>query len=143
MNEQDQLCFVWIILYNIYKAKIMRIEKVNIAEKLSRFTDYWNPRIVGELNGQHVKLTKLSGEFVWHKHDDEDEMFLVIDGKFRIDLRDQTIYVQPGEFIIIPKGVEHKPVAEGEAHIMLFEPAGTLNTGDIKNELTKEKLERI
>jgi len=121
----------------------MKIEKVNIEEKLTRINDYWNPRIVGELNGQQVKLTKLNGEFVWHKHDEEDEMFLIISGDFTMELRDGSIKVKPGEFIIIPRGVEHKPVATGEVHLMLFEPASTLNTGNIKNELTRETLERI
>jgi mannose-6-phosphate isomerase-like protein (cupin superfamily) len=121
----------------------MKIEKVNIEEKLERISDYWNPRIVGELNGQQVKLTKLDGEFIWHKHDNEDEMFLIISGDFVMELRDRSIDVKPGEFIIIPKSVEHKPVANGEVHLMLFEPASTLNTGNIKNEFTKEKLEHI
>ena len=121
----------------------MKIEKVNIAEKLTRIQDFWNPHIVGELNGQHVKLSKLKGEFVWHKHDNEDEMFLIINGNFKMELRDNTIEVKPGEFIIIPKGVEHRPVADGEVHLMLFEPAGTLNTGNIKNEFTREQLEKI
>jgi len=121
----------------------VKIEKVNIGEKLKKISDYWNPRIVGELNGQHVKLTKVNGDFVWHKHDDEDEMFLIISGHFVMELRDGSINVKPGEFIIIPKGVEHKPVAQGEVHLMLFEPASTVNTGNIKNEFTKEKLEHI
>jgi mannose-6-phosphate isomerase-like protein (cupin superfamily) len=121
----------------------MKIEKVNIAEKLSLINDHWNPRIAGELNGQQVKLVKVSGEFFWHKHDDEDEMFLVIDGDFVMELRDASIDVRPGEFIIIPRGVEHKPVAHGEVELMLFEPASTLNTGNVKNEFTKEKLEHI
>jgi len=121
----------------------MEINKVNISEKLTLFNDYFNPKIVGELNGQYVKLVKTNGEFVWHKHDHEDEMFLLIKGKFRMELRDKIVEMQPGEFIIIPRGVEHRPVAEGEAHIMLFEPATTLNTGNIKNERTREKLEHI
>lgn len=121
----------------------MKIEKVSISEKLDLIHDTWNPRIVGELNGQHVKLSKVSGEFVWHKHDSEDEMFLVIKGNFKIELRDKTIEVKPGEFIIIPKGIEHKPVADGEAHILLFEPAGTLNTGNVKNDFTRESLQKI
>src|SRR3569833_609998 len=121
----------------------MRIEKVSIEHKLAQINDTWNPRIVGELNGQHVKLVKVEGEFVWHKHDDEDEMFLVIKGDFYMALRDKTVHIKPGEFIIIPRGGEHKPFTEGEAEIMLFEPAGTLNTGNIKNELTRENLQRI
>jgi len=121
----------------------MAIEKVNIAEKLNQINDLWNPRIAGELNGQHVKLTKMNGAFVWHKHDDEDEMFLVIKGNFTMELRDKSIEVKPGEFIIIPKGIEHRPVSTGEVEMMLFEPATTLNTGNVKNELTRENLERI
>lgn len=121
----------------------MKIEKVNIEEKFRSINDYWNPRIAGELNGQYVKLAKLKDEFVWHKHDQEDEMFLVVSGNLVIELREGSITLKPGEFVIIPKGVEHKPVANGEVHLMLFEPASTLNTGNLKNELTKEKLERI
>jgi mannose-6-phosphate isomerase-like protein (cupin superfamily) len=121
----------------------MKIEKVNIAEKLSVVHDFWNPHIVGELNGQHVKLSKVNGEFVWHKHDNEDEMFLIINGNFKMELRDKTVEVKPGEFIIIPKGVEHRPVADGEVHLMLFEPAGTLNTGNLRNEFTREELQKI
>ncbi len=107
------------------------------------FTDYWNPRVAGELNGQHVKLVKFKGEFVWHKHDDEDEMFLVIKGGFTMELRDKSIDIKEGEMIIIPKGTEHRPVAKDEVHIMLFEPVSTLNTGDVKNELTRDSLEKI
>lgn len=119
------------------------INKVNINQKLKQFSDYWNPRIVGELNGQQIKLSKFSGEFIWHKHDHEDEMFLIIEGHFKMELRDKTIELEQGEFVIIPKGVEHKPVAVGEVHVMLFEPATTLNTGNAKNEFTREVLERI
>ena len=119
------------------------MQKVNIAEKLSLFNDYCNPRIIGELNDQHVKAVKLKGEFVWHKHDNEDEMFLVIKGSFNMELRDQTIRINEGEFLIVPRGIEHKPVAEDEVHILLFEPATTVNTGDVKNELTRDALERI
>jgi mannose-6-phosphate isomerase-like protein (cupin superfamily) len=119
------------------------IEKINIAEKLNQFRDYWNPRIAGELNGQHIKLAKFKGEFVWHHHENEDEMFLVIEGAFKMEMRDKTIDLKAGEFIIIPKGVEHRPVAEHEVSIMLFEPAETLNTGNVKDELTKEHLQKI
>jgi len=119
------------------------MEKVNIADKMSLFSDYCNPRIIGELNGQHVKAVKLKGEFVWHKHDQEDEMFLVIKGSFRMELRDQTITINEGEFLVVPHGVEHKPVADEEVEILLFEPATTLNTGDVQNELTRNELERI
>ena len=121
----------------------MEIKKVSIAEKLDQIHDYWNPRIVAELNGQQVKLTKLKGEFVWHSHDHEDEMFLVIDGDFKIELRDGIISLNPGEFIVIPRGIEHRPFSDGEAHIMLFEPANTLNTGNVKNAFTRENLEKI
>jgi len=113
----------------------MKIEKVNIEEKLSRINDYWNPRIIGELNGQQVKVTKLKGEFVWHKHDSEDEMFFIIKGELEMQLRDGSIN--------IPKGMEHRPVARDEVHLILFEPASTLNTGNVRNDFTKEKLERI
>jgi len=119
------------------------MEKINIAEKLSLFTDYWNPRIVGELNGQQVKLAKFQGEFIWHKHDNEDELFLVLEGKFNMEFRDKTVELSKGEFLIVPKGIEHRPVAENEVSIMLFEPATTLNTGNTRGDLTKDKLERI
>ena len=120
------------------------MDKVNIAQKLSLFSDHWSPRIVGELNGQQVKLAKFKGEFVWHKHDHEDELFLVISGVLRMEFRDRTELIEPGEFIIVPRGVEHKPVAESdEVSVMLFEPASTLNTGDADSAFRKEDLERI
>lgn len=119
------------------------MDKINVQEKLALFADHWNPRIVGELNGQQVKLAKLQGEFIWHKHEDEDELFYVLDGELRIEFRDKTAVIKKGEFIIVPRGIEHKPVAEKEVSIMLFEPATTLNTGDIKGELTRENLEKI
>ncbi len=119
------------------------MKKINIEEKLALFNDYWNPRIVGELNGQHVKLVKFQGEFVWHKHDNEDEMFYVLKGEFNMELCDKTILIKENEFFIVPKGIEHRPVAEKEVSIMLFEPATTLNTGNTKGELTKEYLEKI
>ncbi len=119
------------------------MNKVNISEKLARFHDHWNPRIVGELNGQHVKLVKFKGEFVWHKHDDEDEMFYVLQGEFKMEFRDKTVTLQENEFLIVPKGVEHRPVAAEEVSVMLFEPASTLNTGDTQGELTRESLEKI
>lgn len=119
------------------------MDKVNIAEKLSQFSDYYNPRIIGELNGQHVKAVKLKGEFVWHHHDDEDELFLVVKGKLNMEFRDKTVEVMPGEFIIVPKGVEHKPVADEEVQILLFEPASTLNTGNVENERTRKVLDKI
>ncbi|MEP6793720.1 MAG: cupin domain-containing protein [Saprospiraceae bacterium] len=119
------------------------MQKINIPEKLSLINDYWNPRIAGELNGQLIKLVKFKGEFVWHKHDDEDEMFYVLDGQFKMELRDQTILLKKNEFLIIPRGVEHRPVAENEVSVMLFEPASTLNTGDTRGDMTRDHLERI
>lgn len=119
------------------------MEKVNLAEKLSLFTDYYNPRIVGELNNQHVKLAKLKGEFIWHKHDDEDELFLVIKGTLTMEYRDRTVNINEGEFIIVPRGIEHKPVANEEVHILLFEPASTLNTGNVQNEYTRQELDKL
>lgn len=121
----------------------MTVRKVNLPEKFSLFDDYWNPRITGELNGQHVKLVKFKGDFVWHKHDHEDEMFLVVKGSFIMELRDSSIQINEGEFIIIPKGTEHRPTAKEEVQVMLFEPAATLNTGDLKNDMTREHLETI
>jgi mannose-6-phosphate isomerase-like protein (cupin superfamily) len=119
------------------------MEKVNIAEKLALFNDHWKPRIVAELNGQHVKLGKFAGSFVWHKHENEDEMFLVVRGSFQMEFRDQTVELTQGEFIVVPRGVEHRPVADREVEVMLFEPASTLNTGNVRDERTVEKLERI
>jgi mannose-6-phosphate isomerase-like protein (cupin superfamily) len=119
------------------------VNKVNLAEKLATFTDHWNPRIVGELNGQQVKLARLQGEFIWHSHEKEDELFLVIDGVLRIEFRDRHVDVGPGEFIIVPRGVEHRPVAEHEVQILLFEPAGTVNTGEAGGPLTRTTLDRI
>jgi len=119
------------------------IDKVNIAEKFRYFTDLWSPKIVGELNNFHVKLVKIAGEFVWHQHDVEDEMFLVIQGSLLMQMRDKDVYINEGEFIIIPHGVEHKPVAESECQIMLFEPKGTLNTGNVQDEKTVEVLEWV
>ncbi|MBK7310052.1 MAG: cupin domain-containing protein [Sphingobacteriaceae bacterium] len=121
----------------------MEITKVNISEKLSLFNDHWNPRIAGELNGQHVKLAKFQGEFIWHSHEHEDEMFLVLNGEFMMEMRDKNILLKEGEFLIVPKGVEHRPVAKNEVSIMLFEPATTLNTGQHQNHLTKNKLDNI
>ena len=119
------------------------MHKVSLEEKLSLFSDHWNPRIVGELNGQHVKLAKLKGEFVWHKHEQEDEMFLVLKGCLLIEFRDKTVELHPNEFIIVPAGVEHKPLAKEEVSVMLFEPASTINTGDVGGDLTKSQLEWI
>ena len=119
------------------------MEKVNLAQKLSLFNDHYNPRIVGELNGQHVKLVKLKGDFVWHKHDVEDELFLVIKGTLMMEYHDRTVEINEGEFIIVPHGVEHKPAAAEEVQILLFEPATTLNTGDVENEMTRTTPEKI
>lgn len=119
------------------------MEKININEKLSLFNDHWNPRIIGELNGQQIKAAKLKGEFFWHHHEQEDEMFLVVNGLLRMEFRDKVVNVKEGEFIIVPKGVEHKPVAEQEVSLLLFEPASTLNTGNIENERTKRVLQKI
>ena len=119
------------------------MEKVNITEKLGMFADYWNPRIIGELNGQFVKAVKLNGEFVWHHHDHEDELFLVIKGKLRMEFRDKAVEVNEGEFIIVPRTIEHKPVADEEVHLLLFEPSTTMNTGNVKNEKTRKNPERI
>ncbi len=116
------------------------MEKVNLAEKLSKFSDYFNPRIAGELNGQQVKLVKFKGEFIWHQHENEDELFYVVKGSFDMHLREKVITVNQGEFIILPRGVEHKPVAREEVEIMLFEPASTLNTGNVVDERTRSEL---
>ena len=118
-------------------------DKINIAEKLAVISDHWNPRIVGELNGQHVKLVKFQGEFVWHKHELEDELFFVVDGSFRMEFRDKTVELSQGECIIVPRGVEHRPVAEREVSVMLFEPAGTINTGDVSDERTRLNPEHL
>jgi mannose-6-phosphate isomerase-like protein (cupin superfamily) len=119
------------------------MEKVNIAEKFSMFSKQWSPKIVGELNGQMVKLVKFKGPFVWHHHDDEDEMFYVVKGSFDMEFRDKTETINEGEFIIVPRGVEHRPNAKEEAEVMLFEPAATLNTGNVENEITQRELERL
>ena len=119
------------------------MDKVNLAEKFSQISEYWKPHIAGELNGQQVKLTKLKGEFVWHHHENEDEMFLVVKGRFRIEFRDKIVHLAPGEFIVVPRRVEHKPVADEECWIVLFEPASTLNTGNVENEFTLRELEKV
>jgi mannose-6-phosphate isomerase-like protein (cupin superfamily) len=125
----------------------MSMEKINLEQKLSLFADYWKPHIVGELNGQYVKLGKFKGPFTWHHHDNEDELFLVVQGRFRMDFREQgkekEVWLETGEMIIVPRGVEHRPFADEEAQVLLFEPASTLNTGNVNNELTLKELERI
>ena len=112
------------------------MHKVNLSDALASFSEHWQPRIVGELNGQHVKVVKLQGEFVWHHHDSEDELFLVLKGAMTMQLRDGDVVLREGEVFIVPRGVEHRPVADEEAQILLFEPAGTLNTGNVTNERT-------
>jgi mannose-6-phosphate isomerase-like protein (cupin superfamily) len=119
------------------------MKKVNLVEKFSLFSDYSSPKIAGELNGQQVKLVKMKGEFIWHHHETEDELFYVVKGSFEMHLRDQVITINEGEFLIVPHGVEHKPVAPEEVHIMLFEPASTLNTGNTENERTVSTLTYI
>jgi mannose-6-phosphate isomerase-like protein (cupin superfamily) len=127
------------------------MKKINLLEKLSLFSDHWNPRIIGELNGQYLKLVKFKGPFTWHQHEMEDEMFLVVKGRFRMEFREvseaepalneqREIWLEEGEFCIVPRGVEHRPVADEEAHVLLFEPASTLNTGNVENQLTRQKL---
>ena len=119
------------------------METVNLAEKFSSFSDRWSPKIIGELNDFHVKAAKLKGEFIWHHHDQEDEMFLVVKGTLRMKFRDHEAVIREGEFIIVPHGVEHFPVADEEVHLVLFEPKSTLNTGNITNERTVAQLQRI
>src|SRR5436853_5321803 len=119
------------------------MQSVNLAQKFTLFDDYWSPKIAGELNDAYVKLVKLKGEFVWHHHDNEDEMFLVVKGRLLMRLRDRDIHLDEGEFVIIPRGVEHLPIANDECHVLLLEPKTTLNTGQITNERTVAELERI
>jgi mannose-6-phosphate isomerase-like protein (cupin superfamily) len=119
------------------------MNKVNIKEKLNLINDYWKPRIIGELNNQQIRIVKIKGEFVVHTHDNEDEFFLVIKGLLKMEYEDKLIELKEGEFIIIPKGVKHRPIADEEVHLLLFEPATILNTGDVRNELTLESPERI
>ena len=121
----------------------MTIRKVNLVEMFGRFQDQWSPKIVGEVNDSVVKLTKLQGEFVWHHHDQEDELFLVVKGRLRLKLKDKELVLGPGEFAIIPHGVEHLPIADEETHVLLFEPKSTLNTGNIHNERTVTQLDRL
>ena len=119
------------------------MEKVNLPEKFGLFTEHWSPKIAGQLNGQQIKLVRFLGTFVWHHHENADELFLVVKGRLVIQLRDRDITLDAGQFFIVPRGVEHKPFAEDEVHVMLFEPAGTLNTGNVSNERTVHELERI
>jgi mannose-6-phosphate isomerase-like protein (cupin superfamily) len=119
------------------------VEKVNLKEKFRLFDDVWNPKIVGELNDSYVKVVKFRGEFIWHRHDNEDELFLIVNGHLRMRFRDRDVTVNQGEFIIVPRGVEHMPVADEECEIVLLEPKTTLNTGNVRNERTLTELERI
>ena len=121
----------------------MVMKKVNLEQKFSLFNEHWSPKIVGELNNQQIKLVKFLGDFVWHKHDEEDELFFVVKGSFVMELRDKNIELAEGEFLIVPKGIEHRPIAKEEVWVMLFEPASTLNTGNVQNERTKTELEKI
>lgn len=119
------------------------VDKVTLAEAFGRFAEHWSPRIVGELNGQHVKIAKAQGEFIWHHHEHEDELFYVVKGRLLMRFRDREVTLDPGDMIIVPRGVEHQPVAEEEVWVMLFEPASTLNTGNVRNDRTVENLERL
>ena len=119
------------------------MEKVNLEQKFGLFSEHWSPKIVGELNGQQVKLVKLKGEFIWHQHENEDELFFVVKGILKMEFRTKTVVVHENEFIIVPKGIEHRPVADEEVLVMLFEPASTLNTGNENTELTKTNLDKI
>lgn len=140
------MCFKFVSFVRaavVHKLKNMEIKKVNLQSKLKTFNEYWTPKIVGELNNQFVKIAKFKGEFVMHRHQQEDELFYVIDGKLFIELLDKTLDLNAGEFVIIPKGIEHKPYAPDEVSVMLFEPASTSNTGNTKTELTVSKLDKI
>jgi mannose-6-phosphate isomerase-like protein (cupin superfamily) len=121
----------------------MSADRINLSEKLALFSDYWNPRIVASLNGQDVKLVKFKGAFDWHHHEAEDELFFVVKGKFTMSFRDRDVELREGEMIVVPRGVEHRPFAEEEVEVMLFEPAGTLNTGNVVTEKTARNLERV
>jgi len=116
----------------------MNHQPINLQEKLSKFSEHWSPRIIAQMNDYHFKLAKVQGEFIWHDHPETDEMFLVLKGQLEIHLRDGVVTLNEGEMYVVPKGVEHKPVAENECHIMLIEPAGTVNTGNVVNERTAE-----
>lgn len=119
------------------------VEKVNVADKFGRFKEYWSPKIIGEVNDFYIKAVKFKGDFVWHDHEQEDELFYVVKGRFRIELRDGAVELGQGEFAVIPKGVEHRPVAEEECEVLLLEPKTTVNTGAAESDLRKEVLERI
>jgi mannose-6-phosphate isomerase-like protein (cupin superfamily) len=124
--------------------KESQLDKVNLAEKFNSFSDHWNPRIIGELNGQHVKIAKFIGPFEWHHHEEEDEFFMVIKGSFEMQLRDKTVVLHQGECMVVPRGIEHRPVANEEAEVLMFEPASTVNTGNLQDsERTRNNLERL
>lgn len=127
----------------VYIKQERNMEKINLTQKLTLFNDHWNPRLIAELNGQHFKLVKFVGEFVWHDHEHEDELFLVVAGRFRMDFRDRQEWIETGEMIVVPRGVEHRPYAEEEVPVLLFEPASTINTGDVQDAKTVLKNERI
>jgi len=116
---------------------------INLKDKLSSFSDHWNPRVIAELNGQQVKLVKFQGPFTWHHHENEDELFMVVKGRFRMEFRDRTVWIEQGELIVVPRGVEHRPVADEVTEVLLFEPASTLNTGNVENDFTVRNLETI
>jgi len=119
------------------------MNKINLSEKLSKFSDHWNPRLLAEMNGQHVKVAKFQGEFVWHSHQDEDELFMVLKGSFTMEFRDRSVELSEGEIIVVPKGIEHRPVAQVEVEVLLFEPATTVNTGEADSELRQENIDKI
>lgn len=119
------------------------MEKVTLRDAFARIPDFWNPRIAGEVNDMHVKLARLKGEFVWHHHEAEDELFLVVEGRLCMQFRDREVWLEPGEFLVVPRGVEHLPVAPDECSVLLFEPKGTLNTGNQENARTRRELERL
>jgi mannose-6-phosphate isomerase-like protein (cupin superfamily) len=121
----------------------VNLDKVNLRQKLDSFSDHWSPKVIADLNGQQVKLAKFVGEFVWHHHEEEDELFMVLKGRFRMEFRDRDVWLEEGEVLVVPRGVEHRPVAEEEVEILLFEPASTLNTGNVVNEKTRRELDRI
>jgi len=127
----------------IKASKKENMETINLKEKFGLFKEHWTPKIIGELNGQQVKLAKLHGEFIWHSHEHEDELFMIIKGTLKMEFRDKMVELQEGEILIVPKGVEHRPIAEEEVHVMLFEPAAIKHTGKVEHELTKKELDWI
>jgi len=119
------------------------MNSINLIEKFNLFNEHWTPKLIADLNGQHVKIAKMKGEFVWHKHEQQDELFLVVRGRFRMEFREKNVWVEEGEIIVVPRDAEHRPVADEEAHILMFEPANTLNTGNVNSDRTVDKIERI